>query len=69
MPTKLTVFLRPDDYRCDAEFKSELADKFIDMGKIDLIFDDRQKVVDMREIKFYCSSSRRRDFNKICSIF
>ena len=43
------VFLRPDgDYRCDAEFKSELADKFIDMGgKIDLIFDDRQKVVDM----------------------
>ena len=43
------VFLRPDgDYRCDAEFKSELADKFLEMGgKIDLIFDDRQKVVDM----------------------
>ena len=43
------VFLRPNgDYRCDAEFKSELADKFLDMGgKIDLIFDDRQKVVDM----------------------
>ena len=42
-------FLRPDgDYRCDAEFKSELADKFLEMGgKIDLIFDDRQKVVDM----------------------
>ena len=43
------LFLRPDgDYRCDAEFKSDLADKFIEMGgKIDLIFDDRQKVVDM----------------------
>ena len=45
----LHLFLRPDgDYRCDAEFKSELADKFLEMGgKIDLIFDDRQKVVDM----------------------
>ena len=33
------LFLRPNgDYRCDAEFKSDL---------IDLIFDDRQKVVDM----------------------
>ena len=43
------LFLRPNgDYRCDAEFKSDLADKFIEMGgKIDLIFDDRQKVVDM----------------------
>ena len=43
------VFLRPDgDFTPDDEFKSALADKFIDMGgKIDLIFDDRQKVVDM----------------------
>ena len=43
------VFLRPNgDYTPDDEFKSALADKFIDMGgKIDLIFDDRQKVVDM----------------------
>ena len=43
------VFFKADgDYRCDAEFKSELADKFLEMGgKIDLIFDDRQKVVDM----------------------
>ena len=43
------VFLRPNgDYTTDDEFKSALADKFIDMGgKIDLIFDDRQKVVDM----------------------
>lgn len=43
------VFLRPDDdFTPDDVFKSELADKFIDMGgKIDLIFDDRQKVVDM----------------------
>ena len=34
------VFLRPDgDYRCDAEFKSELADKFLEMGgKIDLTY-------------------------------
>ena len=43
------VFLRPDDdFTPDDVFKSELADKFIDMGgKIDLIFDDRQRVVDM----------------------
>ena len=47
------VFLRPNgDYTPDDEFKSALADKFIDMGgKIDLIFDDRQKVVDMRRDK------------------
>ena len=43
------LFLRPDgDYRSDVEFKRELANKFLDMGgKIDLIFDDRQCVVDM----------------------
>ena len=43
------IFLRPDgDFRCDAEFKSDLADKFLELGgKIDLIFDDRNKVVDM----------------------
>ena len=43
------VFLSPDGaFTPDDVFKSELADKFIDMGgKIDLIFDDRQKVVDM----------------------
>lgn len=43
------VFLRPDgDYRCDAEFKSELADRFEDIGgQIDLVYDDRNKVVDM----------------------
>lgn len=47
------VFLRPNgDYTPDDEFKSALADKFIDMGgKIDLIFDDRQKVVDMWRAK------------------
>ena len=47
------VFLRPNgDYTPDDEFKSVLADKFIDMGgKIDLIFDDRQKVVDMWRAK------------------
>jgi phosphoglycolate phosphatase-like HAD superfamily hydrolase len=47
------VFLRPnDDYTPDDEFKSKLADKFIEMGgKIDLIFDDRQKVVDMWRAK------------------
>ena len=45
---KKGLFLRPDDYRSDVEFKRELADKFLDMGgKIDLIFDDRQCVVDM----------------------
>ena len=43
------VFLRPDgDYRCDAEFKSELADRFEEIGgQIDLVYDDRNKVVDM----------------------
>ena len=43
------VFLRPNgDFRCDAEFKSELADKFEELGgKIDVVFDDRNKVVDM----------------------
>jgi phosphoglycolate phosphatase-like HAD superfamily hydrolase len=43
------VFLRPDgDFRCDAEFKLELANKFEELGgKIDLVFDDRNKVVDM----------------------
>ena len=43
------VFLRPDgDYICDAEFKSELADRFEDIGgQIDLVYDDRNKVVDM----------------------
>lgn len=47
------VFLRPnDDFTPDDEFKSKLADKFIEMGgKIDLIFDDRQKVVDMWRAK------------------
>ena len=43
------VFLRPNgDFRPDEEFKSELADKFEELGgKIDLVFDDRNKVVDM----------------------
>ena len=43
------VFLRPNgDYRPDEVFKSELADKFEELGgKIDLVFDDRNKVVDM----------------------
>jgi len=43
------VFLRPNDsYEPDEVFKAELADKFEELGgKIDLVFDDRQKVVDM----------------------
>ena len=43
------LFLRPDgDFRPDEEFKSDLADKFEELGgKIDLVFDDRNKVVDM----------------------
>ena len=43
------VFLRPNDsYEPDEVFKSELADKFEEMGgKIDLVFDDRNKVVQM----------------------
>ena len=45
------VFLRPDgDYRPDEEFKSDLAYKFEEFGgKIDLVFDDRNKVVEMWE--------------------
>lgn len=43
------IFLRPNgDYRPDEEFKADLADAFEKMGgKIDLVFDDRNKVVDM----------------------
>ena len=43
------LFLRPDgDFRPDEEFKSALADKFEEFGgKIDIVFDDRNKVVDM----------------------
>ena len=43
------LFLRPDgDFRPDEEFKSDLADKFEEFGgKIDIVFDDRNKVVDM----------------------
>ena len=43
------LFLRPDgDFRRDDEFKSELADKFEEVGgKIDLVFDDRNQVVEM----------------------
>ena len=43
------LFLRPNgDYRPDEEFKSDLADQFEELGgKIDLVFDDRNKVVDM----------------------
>jgi len=43
------LFLRPNDsYEPDEVFKSDLADKFEEMGgKIDLVFDDRNKVVDM----------------------
>ena len=43
------LFLRPNgDYRPDEVFKSELADQFEELGgKIDLVFDDRNKVVDM----------------------
>ena len=34
--------------RPDEEFKSDLADKFEEFGgKIDIVFDDRNKVVDM----------------------
>jgi len=37
------LFLRPDgDFRRDDEFKSDLADKFEEVGgKIDIVFDDR----------------------------
>lgn len=43
------LFLRPDDdFRRDDEFKSELADKFEELGgKIDIVFDDRNQVVEM----------------------
>ncbi len=43
------LFLRPNDsYDPDEVFKAELADKFEEIGgKIDLVFDDRNKVVDM----------------------
>lgn len=43
------LFLRPDgDFRRDDEFKSDLADKFEEVGgKIDLVFDDRNQVVEM----------------------
>ena len=43
------LFLRPDgDFRRDDEFKSDLADKFEEIGgKIDLVFDDRNQVVEM----------------------
>ena len=44
--------MRPDgDYRPDAELKSELFDKLVDIHGFDtedtIIFDDRQSVVDM----------------------
>ena len=43
------VFLRPNgDFRPDEEFKSDLATRFEEIGgKIDLVFDDRNKVVEM----------------------
>ncbi len=43
------LFLRPNDsFDPDEVFKSDLADKFEEIGgKIDLVFDDRNKVVDM----------------------
>ena len=43
------LFLRPNDsYEPDEVFKANLADKFEELGgKIDLVFDDRNKVVDM----------------------
>jgi phosphoglycolate phosphatase-like HAD superfamily hydrolase len=43
------LFLRPvGDFRRDDEFKSDLADKFEEVGgKIDIVFDDRNQVVDM----------------------
>ena len=58
------LFLRPNgDYRPDEVFKSELADQFEELGgKIDLVFDDRNKVVDMESKRNHCSSSCRRRF-------
>lgn len=43
------LFLRPNDsYEPDEVFKANLADKFEELGgKIDLVFDDRNKVVEM----------------------
>jgi|TARA_B110000977_G_scaffold126454_1_gene161702 phosphoglycolate phosphatase-like HAD superfamily hydrolase len=43
------LFLRPDgDFRKDDVFKGELADKFESLGgKIDIVFDDRNQVVQM----------------------
>lgn len=43
------VFLRPNDsFEPDEIFKADLADRFEKMGgKIDLVFDDRNKVVQM----------------------
>jgi phosphoglycolate phosphatase-like HAD superfamily hydrolase len=43
------LFLRPDgDFRPDEVFKSDLADKFEEFGgKIDIVYDDRNKVVAM----------------------
>ena len=36
------------NFRRDDEFKSDLADKFEEVGgKIDIVFDDRNQVVDM----------------------
>lgn len=43
------VFMRPNgDYRPDEVFKAEVAESFeSEFGPIDLVFDDRNKVVDM----------------------
>ena len=51
------LFLRPDgDFRRDDEFKSDLANKFEEVGgKIDIVFDDRNQVVDMwRDLGLTC---------------
>ena len=47
---KPTIHMRADsDFRCDSITKADMADAFD--GTIDLVFDDRQKVVDMWRAK------------------
>tara|TARA_Y100001937_G_scaffold18849_1_gene26026 strand:+ start:848 stop:1294 length:447 start_codon:yes stop_codon:yes gene_type:complete len=59
------LFLREDDdFRSDVEFKQDVLDSLLDAGwKPDLVFDDRNSVVDMwRRNKINCFQVAEGDF-------
>ena len=58
------LFMRPyKDYRSDVEIKREIHDKYIKGAPVMMVFDDRDRVVEMwRELGYKCLQTQKGDY-------